>query len=114
MGDARATAPSASTSMATSSIMCRKTTSLHTGTRAWPEQARPLSVYAAAFQDTPVSCQLIDVWTIPPRMKITEKQSVGQRIRKMVGVSLLGWLVAAAVFLPRRNHRRGRGDREGA
>ena len=83
-------------------------------TGTWPGTSRPLRVEAAAFHGKAVFFSLIGDWTKPQRMKNTEKQSIGQRISKMVGVCLVGSLVAAAVFLARRNHRRGRGDREGA
>jgi Protein kinase domain/zinc-ribbon domain len=83
-------------------------------TGAWPGTARPLRVEAAAFQGKPVFFSLIGDWTKPPRMKSTEKESIGQRSGRIIGIVVLCTLLVGSVLLARRNYRQGRGDREGA
>ena len=83
-------------------------------TGSWPGTTRPLRVEAAAFQGKPVFFSLIGSWTKPARMLSTEKKTIGQRISTIVGLVLLFALLAGSAVLARRNHRQGRGDREGA
>jgi serine/threonine-protein kinase len=83
-------------------------------TGTWPGTARPLRVEAAAFHGKPVFFSLIGDWTKPERMPNSEKKSIGQRVSKIVGLALLGSLLAGAGFLARRNYRQGRGDKAGA
>jgi hypothetical protein len=83
-------------------------------TGTWPGTTRPLRVEAAAFHGKPVFFSLIGDWTKPDRMADTGKKSIGQQINKIIGLVLVGSLLAGAVFLARRNYRQGRGDRAGA
>jgi hypothetical protein len=71
-------------------------------------------VEAAAFQGKPVYFSLIGDWTKPPRMKNTEKESIGQKSARIIGLILLCTVLVGSVLLARRNYLRGRGDREGA
>ncbi|MGA8428383.1 MAG: hypothetical protein WB729_01075, partial [Candidatus Sulfotelmatobacter sp.] len=83
-------------------------------TGVWPGTTRPLRVEAAAFQGKPVFFSLIGDWTKPSRMKSTEKESIGQRSGRIIGIVVLCTLLVGSVLLARRNYRQGRGDREGA
>ena len=56
---------------------------------------------------------LIGGWTKPDRMKRPEA-SPGEKMAQTLGVILLISLIVFSVLLARRNHRQGRGDREGA
>jgi len=83
-------------------------------TGSWPGTTRPLRVEAAAFQGKPVFFSLIGEWTKPPRMKSTEKKSVGERAEKIISLVVLCTLLVGSVLLARKNYRQGRGDRAGA
>ncbi len=83
-------------------------------TGTWPGTTRSLRVEAAAFHGKPVFFSLIGDWSKPERMKSTEKESLGQRLSRIVGFLVFGSLLVGSVFLARRNYRQGRGDREGA
>ena len=83
-------------------------------TGVWPGTTRPLRVEAAAFQGKPVFFSLSGDWTKPSRMKSTEKESIGQRSGRIIGIVVLCTLLVGSVLLARRNYRQGRGDREGA
>jgi serine/threonine-protein kinase len=82
-------------------------------TGKWPGTDRTLRVEAAAFQGKPVFFRLIGEWTDPPRMQ-GKPDSTAQKVAEIVGllVALAG--LTCVVWLARRNHRHGRGDREGA
>jgi serine/threonine-protein kinase len=83
-------------------------------TGSWPGTTRPLRVEAAAFQGKPVFFSLIGEWTKPPRMKSTEKKSVGERAEKIISLVVVCTLLVGSVLLARKNYRQGRGDRAGA
>jgi serine/threonine-protein kinase len=83
-------------------------------TGTWPGTTRPLRLEAAAFRGKPVFFSLISAWTKPERKTNTEKKTIGQRVNRIVALLLLGSLLAAAIFLARRNYRQGRADRAGA
>jgi len=82
-------------------------------TGTWPSSTRPLRVEAAAWRGRPVFFRLIGDWSKPERMKASE-DSTGQRVTQIVSIVLLLMGLFGAMFLARRNYRRGRGDREGA
>jgi len=83
-------------------------------TGSWPGTTRPLRVEAAAFQGKPVFFSLIGEWTKPPRMKSTEKKSVGERAEKIISLVVVCTLLVGSLLLARKNYRQGRGDRAGA
>ena len=82
-------------------------------TGKWPGTDRPLRVEAAAFQGKPVFFRLIGEWTEPPRTQ-GKPESTGQKAAEITGliVGLAGFI--SVIWLARRHHRQGRGDREGA
>ena len=82
-------------------------------TGVWPGSKRPLRVEAASLQGKPVFFSLIGEWTKPPRMKNSD-DSVGAKVRQVMGLALLLSVLLGAVYLARRNYRQGRGDRDGA
>jgi len=101
-----------STQPAWNSLAAADTRAAWTGT--WPGTRRPLRVEAASFQGKPVFFSLVGDWTKPDRMVSTEKKSLGQKMGRIIGLVLVVVGLSGAVFLARRNYRRGRGDRQGA
>jgi len=82
-------------------------------TGVWPGTTRPLRVEAASLRGKPVYFSLIGDWTKPQRVKEPE-QSVGKKVTQILGMTLLISCLLGAVYMARRNHRRGRGDHDGA
>jgi len=82
-------------------------------TGTWPGTTRAMRVEAASLHGKPVFFSLIGDWTKPDRMK-TPEDSVGKKVRQILGIVLLLTLFFGAAYLARRNYRQGRGDREGA
>ena len=82
-------------------------------TGKWPGTDRALRVEAAAFQGKPVFFRLIGEWTEPPRTQ-GKAESTGAKAAEITGliVGLAGFI--SVIWLARRHHRQGRGDREGA
>jgi predicted Ser/Thr protein kinase len=73
----------------------------------------PLRVEAASLHGKPVFFSLIGDWTKPDRMKSPE-DSTGKKVRQVLGLTLLMFVLMSALYLARRNYRQGRADREGA
>ena len=82
-------------------------------TGVWPGSSRALRVEGAAYHAKPVFFALVGEWTQPPRMKPPE-ESISKKIVQSAGTLLLILMMVFGVFLARLNHRRGRGDRDGA
>jgi hypothetical protein len=79
----------------------------------WPGTNRPLHVEAAALHGLPVFFQLSGPWTVPKRMPPPEEKG-SQRLSTIIGTTITLLLIAAAIWLARRNYARGKGDRRGA
>jgi hypothetical protein len=82
-------------------------------TGKWPTTNWPLRVEVASWHGQPVFFSLVGEWTKPQRAKGDERTR-GEKILSVAGVILLLWMIAAAIFLARRNYRMGRSDTEGA
>lgn len=82
-------------------------------TGTWPGTKRPLRVEAAAWRGKPVFFSLIGDWTKPQRT-VAPDDSFGEKVRQSLLIALVLCLLGGALYLARRNYRRGRGDREGA
>jgi len=82
-------------------------------TGTWPGSHRPLRVEAAAWRGKPVYFAMVGAWTHPYRMQ-PQVRSTGQKAAEVIGTCLLILTLGGAVGLARWNHKRGRGDRQGA
>ena len=82
-------------------------------TGKWPGTERALRVEAAAFQGRPVFFRLIGEWTEPSRMQ-GKPRSTAKKAAAIVGLVVAAAGLICILWLARRNHRQGRGDREGA
>ncbi len=82
-------------------------------TGKWPGTDFPLRIEAAAFQGKPVFFRLIGEWTQPPRMQ-APPDSAGKKAADIIEIVLVLAMIVGGVRLALRNHRRGRGDVEGA
>jgi hypothetical protein len=82
-------------------------------TGTWPDSQRPLRVEAAAWRGKPVYFAMIGPWTHPWRMQ-PEEPNAAKKASEVLGVCVLISILGGAVWLARWNHRRGRGDRQGA
>jgi serine/threonine-protein kinase len=82
-------------------------------TGVWPGTTRPLRVEAASLRGKPVYFSLMGDWTKPNRVKEPD-QTLGKKVSQILGVTLLIACLLAALYMARRNYRRGRGDHEGA
>jgi hypothetical protein len=78
-----------------------------------PGSSRPLRVEAASLHGKPVFFSTIGDWTKPDRMK-TPEASTGKKVRQVLALTLLLFVLMSALYLARRNYRQGRADREGA
>jgi serine/threonine protein kinase len=72
-----------------------------------------LRVEAGAYGGRPVSFRLVAPWTTPVRME-AQPQDVIDRVFLVVAVIVLGFVMAVAAGLARRNVRLERADRRGA
>lgn len=79
----------------------------------WPGTSLPLRVEAASWRGKPVFFALFGDWTKPFRSRKDERTR-GDKIRDIVGVTLLLSILFGAAALARRNYRLGRADRQGA
>jgi serine/threonine-protein kinase len=77
----------------------------------WPEH--PLRIEAAAHKGRVVYFQMIYPWTEPARMQESAVSTGRQWGQAIVGLVLIGVLLAAGL-IARHNVRKGRGDRRGA
>jgi len=82
-------------------------------TGVWPGTTRPLRVEAASLRGKPVYFSLIGDWTKPQRVKEPD-QTLGKKVSQILGMTLLISCLLGALYMARRNHRRGRGDHDGA
>src|SRR4029077_15144103 len=82
-------------------------------TGLWPGTTRPLRIEAASWRGKPVFFSLIGEWTKPQRAR-ADDETTGERSRMILVALMLISMLLGAAFLARRNHRQGRGDREGA
>src|SRR5882757_4874472 len=82
-------------------------------TGMWPGTTRPLRIEAASWRGKPVFFSLIGEWTKPERAKGDER-TTGDKVRSLLSVALLFFMVLGAAFLARRNYLQGRSDRSGA
>jgi len=82
-------------------------------TGVWPGTTRALRVEAASLRGKPVYFSLIGDWTKPQRVKEPD-QTLGKKVSQILGMTLLISCLLAALYMARRNHRRGRGDHDGA
>jgi hypothetical protein len=82
-------------------------------TGLWPGTTRPLRIEAASWRGKPVFFSLIGEWTKPQRAR-ADDETTGERARMILVALVLISILLGAAFLARRNHRQGRGDREGA
>jgi len=79
----------------------------------WPGTACPLHVEAAALHGLPVFFQLSGPWTTPGRMPPPEERG-SQQWGSIFGTTITLLSIVAAIWLARRNYKRGKGDRHGA
>jgi serine/threonine-protein kinase len=81
-------------------------------TGKWPGTSRPLRIEATAWKGKLDWFTLIGPWTKPNRMP-APTEAAGQTANKIV-ICLVLVLYGGAIWLARRNYRRGKGDRHGA
>jgi serine/threonine-protein kinase len=80
----------------------------------WPGRSDvPLRVEAASFRGKPIYFHLIAPWTEADRMADSSGRRPS-RIGQIFGLTLLGCIVAASIFVARKNTAQGRGDFVGA
>ena len=77
----------------------------------WPEQK--LRLEAAAYRGRVTFFQSINPWTQPGLMRETPRSSTQQWVQSVIAAAVL-CVLASAIFVARRNLRKGRGDRRGA
>jgi hypothetical protein len=82
-------------------------------TGTWPGSQFPLRVEAAAWRGKPVYFAMIGPWTHPERMRPAE-QSSGEKAANVMLLCVLALLLTGSVWFAHWNHKRGRGDRQGA
>ena len=73
----------------------------------------PVRIEAAAYQGKPVYFQIVAPWDKPLRQEETVL-SARRRAAAVIAISVVFSVIIAAVFLARRNLRKGRSDRKGA
>ena len=79
----------------------------------WSGTTRPLHVEAAAWQGKIVYFMLAGPWTQPARMPSPESTGA-EKAGEIFGTTFVILVVAAGLWLARRNYSRGKGDRRGA
>ena len=82
-------------------------------TGKWPGTDRPLRIEATAWRGKADWFTLIGPWTKPQRMP-AGPSSLRGRITNRILACLIVLLYCGAMFLARRNYKRGKGDRRGA
>ncbi|HWZ99259.1 MAG TPA: protein kinase [Candidatus Dormibacteraeota bacterium] len=80
----------------------------------WPGRSDlPLRVEAASFRGKPIYFQLIGPWTKAYRMP-DQRPGQQNKLGQIFSLSLLGCMIAGALFVARRNIKLERGDFQGA
>jgi Protein kinase domain/zinc-ribbon domain len=79
----------------------------------WPGSGRPLHVEAASLRGKPVYFALSGPWTKASRMPPPAQQG-SARFKNLMGLTIVGLILAGGLFFAFLNLKRGRGDRVGA
>jgi serine/threonine protein kinase len=82
-------------------------------TGTWPASGRPLRVEAAAFHGKPVFFSVMGPWTTPVRMQYSST-TAGQHTADILNLVVLVLLLSSAIWIARRNYKRGSSDPHGA